>query len=160
MKTIELTQGQVALVDDEDFDRLSIHSWHARWNKSTDSYYAARGVWNRDRGQMQTVMMHRVILGVVGKTQVDHKNHQTLDNTKSNLVAVDNRKNQSNLNGKQTGRFTSSYTGVSWAEPNRKWRAQIKLNGKKIHLGLFATEREASKMYQKAKQEIVASSRT
>jgi hypothetical protein len=37
---IELTQGQVALIDDEDFELVSKYKWYARWDSHTESFYA------------------------------------------------------------------------------------------------------------------------
>ncbi len=42
MKLIELTQGQAAIVDDEDYEELNQHKWYAQWNKGTKSFYAGR----------------------------------------------------------------------------------------------------------------------
>jgi len=49
---------------------------------------------------------------------------------------------------------TSNYKGVSWKKLNSKWAAQIMKNGKKIHLGLFTSELEASEAYQNKLKEI------
>lgn len=42
MKEIPLTQGQVALVDDEDFERVNAFKWCAKWHSKTKSFYAVR----------------------------------------------------------------------------------------------------------------------
>ncbi len=55
MREISLTQGQVALVDDEDYEMLSVYSWFAFMTKS--GFYAATG-----RGTEQR-LMHRMIMG-------------------------------------------------------------------------------------------------
>jgi len=44
--------------------------------------------------------------------------------------------------------LTSKYKGVSWHKENEKWVAGISIKGKKIHLGSFSTELEASEAYQ------------
>ena len=46
--------------------------------------------------------------------------------------------------------FSSNYKGVSYEKQSNKWKAQIQINGKKIHLGLFKTEPEAHQTYLKA----------
>ena len=61
MKEIKLTQGQVALVDDEDYELVSQYKWYARYNKDTQSYYALRNM-NSVQGR-HTLFMHRFIMG-------------------------------------------------------------------------------------------------
>lgn len=43
MKEIVLTHNQVALVDDQDFEKLNRHKWYALKNMS-GSFYAIRNV--------------------------------------------------------------------------------------------------------------------
>jgi len=81
MKEIKLTKGQVALVDDEDFEYLNQWKWFAHVRR--DRYYAARSDWS-NRPKSKTISMHRVILGITNpKLFGDHKNHNTLDKPKA-----------------------------------------------------------------------------
>lgn len=93
MKRIELTQGQVALVDDEDYEFLMQWKWGAWWNKATKSYYARRNYKNK-----KTYLMHRVVSKTPNGMICDHKNHNTLDNRRKNLRNV--TPTQSNMNRK------------------------------------------------------------
>lgn len=147
MKTIPLTQGQVALVDDDDFERLSMFSWHAAWNPSTQSFYAKRTT-PHENGKQRTIRMHRAIVNASEGSTVDHKNHNTLDCQKSNLrvcTTADNVRNRkgANKNSKSGSR------GVFWHKENRKWHAQINA-GRKIHLGFFNEKSEAEAAYAEA----------
>ncbi len=63
MKKIPLTQGQVALVDDADYEWLSRWKWCAMWCSSTDSFYAVRHI-RLPNGKWTTLRMHRAILGL------------------------------------------------------------------------------------------------
>jgi hypothetical protein len=80
------------------------------------------------------------------KIVVDHINRDKLDNNLENLQLISNRENSSK--DKRDG--TSKYTGVSLIKSYSKWKAQIDVNGKSIHLGTFNTEEEASEYYQNA----------
>ncbi len=64
MREIELTQGKVALVDDEDYDYLSQFNWYAR--KDGQTFYALR------KDKQRTVLMHRVILRPDVGMESDH----------------------------------------------------------------------------------------
>jgi len=151
MKEILLTQGQVALVDDEDFDKLSILKWYAHWSPKTKSYNALHGTWDRELKKRGAIKMHRTVLGVTDPNVfVDHINHDTLDNRKENLRIVNNRENMQNLKGKQCGKFTSRFPGVSWSTERKKWYAVIYKNGKSKNLGRFTSELEAALAYQNA----------
>ena len=78
MKHIPLTRGQVALVDDEDYERLAEHKWsalHTGWR-----WYAARSV------DGKTTYMHRIVWFDTGADEVvHHLNGDTLDNRRHNI---------------------------------------------------------------------------
>jgi hypothetical protein len=49
------------------------------------------------------------------------------------------------------GKNTSKLKGVSWSKGNRKWKAQIKKDGKMRHICYSTSEQEASNRYQEMK---------
>ncbi|MFH1614851.1 MAG: AP2 domain-containing protein [Planctomycetota bacterium] len=158
MKTIELTQGQVALVDDSDFDELDRYKWHALWDPCTQSFYAVRNV-SIEQGKQTLVSMGREILGLErgDNRQCDHKNHNTLDNRRCVLRICSRQQNYQNSRKYQThaGRKCSSiYKGVNWFKRDKKWKTHIAYNGKQIHLGYFVSEIEAAKAYDNKAREL------
>jgi hypothetical protein len=101
MKEIKLTQGKVAMVDDEDFEFLNQWKWNAHkcHNWKGDNYYSERGIHQRGRKpEIIIISMHRLIMGVErnDKRKVDHINHNTLDNRKENLRVCTNQQNSWN----------------------------------------------------------------
>ena len=54
---------------------------------------------------------------------------------------------------KKTGK-TSKYIGVSWNSHLKKWKVGINYRGQRIHLGYFADEIDASKIYTRKKKEL------
>jgi hypothetical protein len=81
-KEIPLTQGKVAVVDEEDFDRLNKHKWYACKNGNT--FYALRK--SNVNGKRLTILMHREILGLKpGDPGVDHRDGNGLNNRRKNL---------------------------------------------------------------------------
>ena len=146
---IQLTQGLYALVDGKDFECLNQYKWCVHKRKFT--YYAVRNTKVKN-GKQRTILMHRQILGMLpGIMEIDHKNHNGLDNRKSNLRICTVTQNQHNQ--KLCNRIgTSQYKGVCWDKSNKKWLVSIQYNGKRINLGRFTNEIEAAKIYdQKAK---------
>ena len=75
------------------------------------------------------------------KSQVDHQDRDKSNNVVSNLRIVTNQQNTFNQNAK----------GYCWDKRMKKWKAQITINGKDIHLGYYDNEEDASKAYQDAK---------
>src|SRR6186997_2284150 len=97
MKQIPLTQGRVAIVDDEDYEGLIKNKWWFRDVKSEHRKgYACRSV--RVGGKKMIVMMHRQIMGLGWDTsiQVDHIDGNGLDNRRSNLRKCNNSQNHMN----------------------------------------------------------------
>ena len=149
MRKIPLTQNQFALVDDADFDWLSKYKWYARWAECTKSFYAVRNG-KRTENKRQFIYMAREILGLKfgDKRQADHKNHDTLDNRRSNLRVCSKAENLKNQGKRKDN--SSGFRGVHWHKRDRKWQTQIRCNGRKIYLGNFTSLIEAAKCYDKA----------
>ena len=157
MRKIKLTQNQYALVDDEDFDKLNCYKWCASYSKYTHSFYTVRAI-SIKNGEQKTILMHRIIMDAPRKLQVDHINHNTLDNRKQNLRLCTHRQNI--LNQKSHKVTSSKYKGVYLNKHKYKnivykyWKAQIVINGEKIYLGYFKTENRAAKAYDKKAKEL------
>ena len=160
MKTIPLTQGKVALVDDDDLERLDHWHWSAhalrRPNGSIRTWYAVRN--KRGAGsKCHLIYMHCQILGIIG---VDHRDGDGLNNQRYNLRPATKRQNNQNKVHKRAG-CSSRFKGVSWSgRPNRLWQVCIadgplRPNGRAAtrSLGRFATEEEAARAYDAAARE-------
>ena len=147
MKTIPLTQGKVALVDDEDYDFLNQWKWYAYKHRNT--YYAVRDSRNHKRTQGNTILMHRFIMNTPSNLQVDHKDQNGLNNQKYNLRNCNN--SQNHMNCKSWGK--SKYRGVFYYKM-KYIRASICINGKDTHLGTYKTEEEAARAYDKKAKEL------
>lgn len=145
MKKISLTQNQFALVDDEDFDKLNQYKWYAKLGRGTN-FYAYRNV--RVNGKYTLIAMHQEIMGTHGnklKKIIDHIDHDTLNNQKSNLRICDSSSNQWNY--KIPSNNTSSYKGVHFHKKTKKYMARVSMRKKDYYLGLFETAIEAAKAY-------------
>lgn len=122
MRTIELTRGRVALVDDADFDWLvAMGSW-----QYINGGYAAGRIPLPD-GNKQFAYMHRVILSAGDETDVDHVNGDRLDNRRSNLRVCTHFENCANRGANSNSR--SGIKGVRWQSDKRKWQAIISIGG-------------------------------
>lgn len=142
MKEIQLTQGKVAIVDDEDFEELSKHKWCARRSRKT--FYAGRNVRDKN-GKRYTVLMHRIIMKTIDGLETDHTNGDGLDNTRANLRVCTRSQNARNR-GKQRDN-TSGFKGVFFKNARGKWRAQIRVGGKQTNLGDYSTAEDAYRAY-------------
>lgn len=133
-KLIPLTQGQFSLVDSDDYEKLSAFKWKSIWCKHSRNFRAARS--SRAGGKQKTIYMHREILGLCSGNHVDHINHNTLDNRKTNLRTVTNSVNHKNTRMRSDN--TSGVCGVCWSNRANKWQSQIMSCGKYMHLGYFS----------------------
>ena len=144
MKTIPLTKGQFAIVDDEDYKKLSRYSWCA--TKIRNGYVAIRTI---HKPKKYNLYMHRHIMNCPKGLWVDHINHDTLDNRKENLRIVTPSQNMMNRLGARKNKKLN-IRGVYFHEGTGKYRAMIRVYGKLKHLGLYKTTQEASKAYADA----------
>ncbi len=150
MKQIILTKGKVAIVDDEDFERLNAFKWFY-----LNSGYAGRGVYSAG-GKRTVILMHRAVFNLEKRQRnsigelihIDHINHNTVDNRKENIRICTYSGNMSNKTaGKES---TSNYLGVSWYKQSGKWVAHIRKHGHGKNLGYYTDERAAAKAYNEA----------
>jgi hypothetical protein len=142
MKSIPLTQGFVALVDDEDFDWLSQFKWFI--HISREKFYVYGSI------KSKTIIMHRFILGAKPGESIDHKNGDGLNNTRQNLRLANQSQNLRNSKKRITN--TSGFKGVSYCHDghHNKWLARIFINSRTIRLGHFSIPEEAAAAYDKA----------
>lgn len=144
MKEIKLTQGKVALVDDEDFDRVNAFKWSAQ-KKRSGKFYAVRTVSGLN-GKRHTVWMHRFIMNTPDGMDTDHiDNTNDLDNHSSNLRVCTRSENLMNQGVRSNS--TSGFKGVSFNKRDKKWQVAISSNGRRISLGYYDTSLEAHKAY-------------
>jgi len=146
MKEIELSKNgknkgkYVALVDDEDFDRVNQFNWSV-YNQGKLSY---AGRITKINNVKKFTQMHCFIYG---SKYIDHIDGDGLNNQRSNLRIAN--KSQNAMNAKKHTRSTSKYKGVYYYKRDNKWASQIVLNNKRYYLGLFADEIDAAKAYDK-----------
>ena len=111
MKEIKLTQDYVALVDDEDYERINQYKWFAHISRNV-AVYAVRTI-NISKTKKISQKMHRFVLGITDSTtQVDHIDHNTLNNQKINLRKATFQQNS--CNKKKPSTNLSGFKGVCW----------------------------------------------
>src|SRR4030042_4552219 len=113
VKEIQLTQGKVALVDDEDYNWLIKYKWCA--NKVETRWYAIAHIPHKG-----TIRMHQFLLNPEKGMKCDNINGNGLDNRRCNLRIVTNAQNSMN---KRKKRGMSKYKGVHWRNDVKEWRA-------------------------------------
>ena len=145
MKEIPLTQGQVAIVDDEDYSRVSSVSWHAKWNRGAKRWEAEHSevVTGVRPKRFRRVTMPHFILGKPPAHQVvDHRNHNQLDNRRVNIRFATFTQNACN---RRTQNRTTGFKGVE--AKSGRFRAAITIQGKRIYLGYYQIAIDAAYAY-------------
>jgi hypothetical protein len=152
---IQLNDGLIAIIDDGDWPKVSQHKWFAGTpNKQGNRYVRAydKSKYVPKLRKQKFISLHRLIMDAYDRSiLVDHINHDTLDNRRSNLRLATQQENQRNR--KCAAKNSSSkYIGVFKREFKTKtsWRAGIKYNKKMLWLGHFDREEDASKAYNEA----------
>tara|TARA_R110000772_G_scaffold199718_2_gene310344 strand:+ start:52 stop:525 length:474 start_codon:yes stop_codon:yes gene_type:complete len=120
--------------------------YYEKWNSIHQGY---KQIQLCNEGKYKMFKVHRII-GLVYKELdindsshcIDHIDRNRANNHIDNLRLVTHQQNHFNKNSK----------GCYYYKRGKTWKSQIKLNGKNIHIGYFATEQEAHAAYLVAKQ--------
>lgn len=153
MATLILTKGKETIIDDADFEYLSQWKWHYTGYGGRTGYAQAAILVGRINGAnaYRTVKMHRLLLDAKESEEIDHINHDTLDNRRSNLRLCNRTENTRH---RRTSKInTSGFKGVNWRRNRagkKNWYASIGVNRKRKYLGYFYSAEEAARAYDKA----------
>ena len=144
MRRIQLTRGQIALVDNDDYAMVSAVKWYASRNR--DRWYAA----NRagPRKAHVTIYLHRLIMNAPSGVEVDHIDGNSLNCQRSNLRLASRSQNACNTGIRANNK--SGFKGVSWHERAGRWQVSIHDGDKIVYLGLFDSSLEGAKAYDAA----------
>lgn len=137
MKEIKLTQGKVALVDDDAYDVLNRFQWYASFERGR--WYA--GTHTEEGG---TIKMHQVIMNSMTGGIIDHIDQNGLNNQRYNLRVCTKSINQQNM------RDRGKYQGVCWDRKCKKFMSNITVNYKFIFLGYYTDPEQAALKYNEA----------
>jgi len=141
-RSIVLTNGELAIVDDADFPLVSGRRWTCNISRAGIKYAISGGVVGSKR---ITIAMHRLILGVTdSQVLVDHVDGNGLNNVRLNLRRATKSQNAANAHVK-SGRFK----GVRKRKSGR-WAARIVVRSRWITIGTFSTAEDAARAYDAA----------
>jgi hypothetical protein len=130
------------IVDTEEWDWIKNRAWHLQPGKRNGEFYAYSA---RDSS------LQKILLGIKGTDIcIDHINHNSLDNRKSNLRICSPKENCRNSRKPNKKNSTSKYKGVFYSKGIKKFMSVIGFDNKSIHLGVFLYEINAALAYNKA----------
>jgi hypothetical protein len=124
------------------------NTWRPIYDKSTGLFYV-RGSLNR-----KSLAIHRLITNAPFGMQVDHINHDTLNNTDQNIRVITQAQNLQNQRGSQKN-SKSGVRGVNWHKHMKKWVAKVKVNRKFVYLGYYHDIEEAERVVKEARARLM-----
>lgn len=139
---IPLSMGFVALIDEDDYWRVSQYKWST--SRNGNKVYAKRAV--RENGKTIQIYLHRFIVNAPAGCEIDHRDGNGLNCQKENLRNSTAKQNRCNRG--PTVENVSGYKGVGFRAG--RWRARITTDEKEIYLGRFDTAIEAAVAYDAA----------
>jgi hypothetical protein len=148
-RTVPLTKGYVALVDEADYLKTTDYIWYANFDKRRP-YKSIYGQTNhRARGNRTTIMLHRYLIDAPKGVFVDHRNGEGTDCRRTNIRLATHLQNARNRR-RSPGRTFKGITYRRTKKYNKPWTAAIKYEDKLKYLGYFATPEEAARAYDAA----------
>lgn len=144
--SIPLVYGGVTLVDREDANTFKSLKWTGKRLDGMTTLYAYCRI--TENGRRRHLLLYREITKAPKGTHVDHINHDTLDNRRSNLRVCSVSENC--MNQKEARSNKSGYKGVCWKKDRSKWASQICVNRRVMCLGYFSDPECAARAYDEA----------
>jgi hypothetical protein len=144
MKSIPLSQGQFALVDDADFELLNDFKWSYRPERNKAQGYAVRH--KKVNGKDSLAYLHREILPAPEGHEVIFLNHDRLDCRRENLKVVSKEEARQHHRVRRDSK--SGIKGVRYNPETETWSAFVYRGGRAYHVGTYYTPEQASDAYE------------
>jgi len=126
-----------AIIDVDDLEICKNYTWFKSKRNSVEGRLK-----NSKNKSNKIIKLHRLVMGVDDKKiQIDHINHDILDNRKINLRMCSNKENQRNKIKNIKSKF--GINGVFFHEKQNRYLSYITFDKKRIHIGSFKTLDEA-----------------
>ena len=142
----------VALVDDEDYDRLMKYSWYVTPRNGKNVYTVIRavsiGTKTYGNYKLKIIAMNSQLMGAPQDSFIIHHNGNSLDCTKENLMVLTRREYLATQPPRLGGK--SKFKGVGWVTATNKWKSSIAKEFEVQHLGSFKIEKDAALAYDEA----------
>lgn len=148
-KEIKLSNGGVALVDDEQYELLNSYQWYRMTTSKRKTAYAASR-----NGSQHPIFMHHLVLSPRFGEEINHINGNSLDNRRENLESVSHHVN---IVKHFVNKATKAKLGVKgvYICGSGRFVATIMWKCKRHHIGTFDTLAEASKAYEERKEQLL-----
>ena len=124
----------IVLIDKEDIERCKKYKWHIKKSRNTD--YAITTI-----NESEKLFLHRYLLEYTGKQDIDHINHDGLDNRKDNLRIISHSYNLINQHNEDNGIFKVK---------SGRYRVTINKDGKSYYIGTYDTFDKAKEIRKAA----------
>jgi hypothetical protein len=144
MRQILLSQGQVALVDDQDFSLLSDFRWCYRAERDGRQGYAVRH--RKTDGKDRLCYLHREVLPAPEGHETIFLNHDRLDCRRENLKVV--TKEEARRHHRVRSDSRSGVKGVRFNPDGGTWTAVTYRHGRCYHVGTYYTREQAEAAYE------------
>jgi hypothetical protein len=120
---------QECLIDPVDVPLVKPYHWCAMWDEGSQTFYAV----SKEAG-----LMHRLITGAPKGKEVDHDDHDGLNNSRENLKVCTRKENANNRQGANRN-SRSGHKGVYWHKGTSRYRAMAVVDGKRKDIGIACT---------------------
>lgn len=140
------------LISTNDLEKAKDHpgAWCVQWRNKVKNFYCIAKV-KRD-GKNSSIYLHRYLTNCPKDLQIDHINHNTLDNRRHNIRIVTHAQNNQNRKGSPANKKSAGIIGVSWDKRKRKWKVGFKVKGKQKHVGYFENIKDAERSSLEARK--------
>jgi len=148
---IELTKNQYAMVDAEDFEKVSRHMWIC-WDYARVKY-AVTWIPDHRKPKRQSILrLHNLINPPPRGLLNDHINFDGLDCRKKNLRHITFAQNTQHRRGRKNS--LSGFRGVSWHPQNKVWQVIYNKDKKRMYLGTYKDKKHAARVYDDAAKKL------
>jgi hypothetical protein len=147
---VTLSQGYVAKINATSIALVGGRNWSAKVKKRPDG--SVRAVYAVAFVNGSLVAMHNLLMNPPKAMVVDHIDCDGLNNTFENMRLASNKQNT--RNSRTPMHSTTGVKGVHFNKKDKRWQAHIRVDGKRIHLGMFGSLEDAKKKYEDASKKL------